>query len=130
MIMITKISYAMAFLMGLGMLSLGSCFFFSPQVATADFGIHFNTNADYSFYYIKAARDIFLGILLCGFVFMKQKQAVRLTLLAGTIIPLNDILVVLSKPYNGIIQALVHFIAICAVFSLILLATKSQTKAI
>ena len=122
----------MAFLMGLGMLFLGSRFFFSPDAATADFGIQFTTSGDYSFHYIKGARDIFSGILLCGFVLMNQRQAVGLTLLAGAIIPLNDMLVVLSKPYNSAVQATAHIIAlvICVVFGLLLLTTKPQTKAI
>lgn len=32
--MTTKISYAIAFLLGLGMVFLGARFFFSPEVAT------------------------------------------------------------------------------------------------
>lgn len=118
----------MAFLLGLGMIFLGARFYFSPEAATVDFGIHFSTHGDYSFHYIKGARDIFSGILLCGFVLMNQRQAVGLTLLAGTIIPINDMLVVLSKPYTGVVQAMAHIIAIiiCAVFGLLLLVTKTD----
>ena len=122
----------MSFLLGLGMIFLGSRFYFSPEAATTDFGIDFSANGDYSFHYIKGARDIFSGILLCGFVLMNQRKATGLTLLAGTIIPLNDMLIVLSKPYNGAIQATAHIIAIfiCAVFGIFLLVTKPQIKAI
>ena len=128
--MTTRISYAMAFLLGLGMIFLGARFFFAPEAATTGFGIHFIADGDYSFQYIKGARDIFSGILLCGFVLMNQRQAVGLTLLAGTIIPVNDMLVVLSKPYNGVPQAMAHIIAItiCAVFGLALLLTKPEKK--
>jgi hypothetical protein len=131
-IMSTKISYVMAFLLGLGMIFLGARFFFSPEAATADFGIHFDAHGDYSFDYIKGARDIFSGILLCGFVLMNQRQAVGLTLLAGAIIPINDMIIVLSKPYNGVAPALAHIFAtlICVGFGILLLATKPQTKAI
>lgn len=122
----------MAFLLGLGMIFLGTRFYFSPETATADFGIRFGANGDYSFHYIKGVRDIFSGILLCGFVLMNQRQSVGLTLLAGTVIPINDLLIVLSKPYNGAAQALAHFIAIgiCAVFGVLLLSTKPQIKTI
>jgi Domain of unknown function (DUF4267) len=128
--MTTKISYTIAFLLGLGMIFLGVRFFLSPEVATAGFGIHINANGDYSFQYIKGIRDIFSGLLICVFVLMNQRQALGVTLLAGTMIPVNDMLIVLSKSYNGVLQAMPHIIAIiiCAVFGIILLATKPQKK--
>jgi hypothetical protein len=128
--MTTKISYTIAFLLGLGMIFLGVRFFLSPEVATAGFGIHFNANGDYSFQYIKGIRDIFSGLLICVFVLMNQKRALGVTLLAGTMIPVNDMLIVLGKSYDGVFQAMPHIIAIiiCAVFGIILLATKPQKK--
>jgi hypothetical protein len=130
--MTTKISYAVALLVGLGMIFLGARFFISPEAATTDFGIHFNTAGDYSFDYIKGIRDIFSGILLCAFVAINERRAVGVTLLAGTIIPINDMLIVLSKSYNGVLQAMPHILAIalCSVFGIILLATKLQKKAL
>jgi hypothetical protein len=129
--MTTKISYAIAFLLGLGMIFLGVRFFLSPEAATAGYGIHFNEEGDYSFHYIKGIRDIFSGLLICAFVLMNQRRALGLTLLAGTIIPVTDMLIVLSKSYNGTFQAMPHIIAImiCAIFGIILLATKPQKKA-
>jgi hypothetical protein len=130
--MATKISYIMAFLVGIAMIFLGARFFFSPEAATADFGIRFNSFGDYSFQHIKGARDIFSGILLCAFVLMNQRIAVAVTMLAGTIIPLNDMLIVLSKPYAGVAQAMPHIIAniACFVFGLLLILTKRRTKVI
>lgn len=121
--MATKISYLMACLLGLGMIFLGIRFFIAPELATAGFGIQYNAGGDYSFHHIKGIRDIFSGILLCGFVLMNQKKAVGLTLLAGTIIPVNDLQIVLNKPYNGLLQGMPHIIAIavCAIFGCILL---------
>jgi len=127
--MTTKISYAIAFLTGLGIIFLGVRFFISPEVATAAFGIHFNANGDYSFDHIKGIRDIFSGLLVCALVLMNERRALGATLLAATIIPVNDMLIVLSKSYNGIPQAMPHIIAIiiCSVVGIILLTTK-QTK--
>ena len=126
--MLTKISYTIALLLGLGMIFLGARFFLSPEVATAGYGIHFNVNGDYSFQYIKGIRDIFSGLLICVFVLMNERRALGMTLLAGTMIPVTDMLIVLSKSYNGVIQAMPHIIAIviCAVFGIILLTTKSK----
>jgi len=130
--MTTKISYAIAFLTGLGMVFLGARFFLSPEVATAGYGIHFNADGDYSFHYIKGIRDIFSGLLLCTFVLMNERRALGVTLLAGTMIPVTDMLIVLGKSYNGVLQAMPHItaIVICSVFGIILLATKPQKKAL
>ncbi len=121
----------MAFLLGIGMIFLGARFFFAPDAATAGFGIHYNSGGDYSLHYTKGIRDIFSGILLCAFVLMNQKQAVGVTLLAGGIIPVNDMLIVLSKPYNTVAQAMPHIIAIliCFVFGALIFINKSKAKA-
>lgn len=130
--MTTKISYSIAFLLGLGMIFLGARFYSSPEVATAAYGIHFNAQGDYSFHYIKGIRDIFSGLTICIFVLLNERRALGITLLAGTIIPVNDMLIVLSKSYNGVLQALPHVIAIiiCLVFGLVLLTTKAKSKAL
>jgi hypothetical protein len=130
--MTTKISYAIALLVGLGMIFLGARFFFSPEAATAGFGIHFNAGGDYSFHHIKGIRDIFSGVLLCAFVLLNERRAVGVTLLAGAMIPVIDMSIVLSKSYTGVLQAMPHIIAIilCSVFGIILLATKPQKESL
>lgn len=130
--MTTRISYAIAFLLGLAMIFLGGRFFLSPELATAAFGIHFDANGDYSFHHIKGIRDIFSGALLCALVFMKEKRALGVMLLAATIIPVSDMLVVLGKSYNGVQQAMPHIVAIiiCSVVGILLLATQPQKKSV
>jgi hypothetical protein len=130
--MTTKISYSVAFLLGLGMIFLGARFFLSPEIATGGYGIHFNAHGDYSFDYIKGIRDVFSGLLICVFVLLNERRSLGVTLLAGTLIPVADVLIVLSKSYNGLLQAMPHIVAIliCAVFGIILLATKARKKAI
>ncbi len=125
--MIRKISTVTAFLLGLGMIFLGVRFYFSPEMATTGFGIRFNAQGDYSFHYIKGIRDVFSGLLICVFVLLREKRALGLTLSAGTIIPLNDMLIVFSKHYNNISQAIPHMIAavICLVAGTI---TSNQTS--
>lgn len=126
----TKIAYIIAFILGLAMIFLGGRFFYAPEVATAGYGIHFNTQRDYSFDYIKGIRDIFSGLIICVFVLLRERRALGITLLAGTMIPLCDMLIVLGKNYNGIVQAMPHIIAalVCAVFGLILLFTKKAVQ--
>jgi len=129
--MATKVSYTLATLLGLGMIFLGIRFFLSPAAATAGFGIRFPAQGDYSFHYIKGIRDVFSGLLICVFVLLKERRALGVILLAGTMIPVNDLLLVFSKPYNGITEAIPHIIAaiICAVCGTILLTAKHQRKA-
>lgn len=128
--MTIKISYVIAFLLGLGMVFLGGRFFISPEAATAGYGIHINAQGDYSFHYIKGIRDIFSGLVICVFVLLKERRALGVTLLAGTMIPLTDMLIVLGKSYNGVQQAFSHIaaISICAVVGILLLAIRTQRK--
>src|ERR1044072_6740475 len=124
--MTKNISIAIAFLTGLGLIFLGARFLLSPEIAEAGYGIHFNEQGDYSFHYIKGIRDIFSCLLISVFVRMDQRRALGVTLTAGTMVPLADMLIVLSKSYNGVLQAMPHITAIiiCFVTGIILLTTK------
>jgi hypothetical protein len=126
--MTTKISYAIAFLTGLGLIFLGARFLLSPEIAETGYGIHFNEHGDYSFHYIKGIRDIFSGLLICAFVLLNERRALGVTLLTGTIVAITDMLIVLSKSYNGIPQAMPHITAIiiCSVSGIILLTTTKK----
>jgi hypothetical protein len=66
--MTKKISIAIAFLTGLGMIFLGARFLLSPEAAEAGYGIHFMEQGDYSFHYAKGIRDIFSGCF-CALLF-------------------------------------------------------------
>lgn len=128
--MTKKIAIFVAFLTGLGMIFIGARFFIAPETAEAGYGLHFNQNSDYSFHYIKGIRDVFAGLLICIFVLGKQTRALGLTLLLGTIIPLVDMLIVLSKSYTTITQAVPHISAviICFTCGLILVLSRKKQK--
>lgn len=110
----------------MGLIFLGARFFLSPEIAEAGYGIPFNEQVDYLFHYMKGIRDTLSGLLMCFFVLMNERRALGVTLLAGTIVPVTDILIVLNKSYNSALQAMPHIIAIiiCPVFGIILLTTK------
>ncbi|PIQ20518.1 MAG: hypothetical protein COW65_14585 [Cytophagales bacterium CG18_big_fil_WC_8_21_14_2_50_42_9] len=128
--MTKKISIAIAFLTGLGMIFIGIRFLLAPETAEAGYGIHFNAQGDYSFHYIKGIRDLFTGLLICILIGSKQIKALGITLVFGTMIPVADILIVLNKDYNGIAQAIPHISAIivCAVIGTILSMPKTSNK--
>lgn len=125
--MTKRISMAIVFLTGLGLIFIGARFLLSPETAEAGYGIHFNEQGDYSFHYIKGIRDLFAGLLFCILILSKQTKALGITLLVGTIIPIIDLLIVLSKDYNGVAQAMPHISAIivCSVIGTILLTSKT-----
>ena len=129
--MTRKISIAIAFLTGLGMIFIGARFLLAPETAEAGYGIHFNNLGDYSFHYIKGVRDVFSGLVICILVLTRQIKALGITLAVGTIIPVADMLLVLSKDYNGIAQAIPHISAVivCAAVGTILLMSKTPNKA-
>ena len=58
--MTTRISYAIALLLGLGMIFLGARFFISPDVATVGYGIHVNAKAIIHFIILKESEIYFL----------------------------------------------------------------------
>jgi hypothetical protein len=126
--MTRKISIAIAFLTGLGMIFIGARFLIAPETAEAGYGVHFRELGDYSFHHIKGIRDVFSGLVICIFVLTKQIKALGITLLVGTIIPVVDMLIVFSKDYNGIEQAIPHISAmiVCATVGAILLMSKTQ----
>lgn len=125
-----KISIAIAFLTGLGLIFIGARFLIAPETAEVGYGIYFNEQGDYSFHYIKGIRDLMSGLLICILVLSKQTRALGITLLVGTIVPIVDMLIVFSKDYSGIAQAIPHISAIivCSVFGIILLMNKPSKK--
>lgn len=130
--MTTKIPYTVAFITGAVLIFIGARFLLSPETAEAGYGIHFNEHGDYSFHYIKGIRDIFSGLLISVFVLLNERRALGVTVIAGTMVPIADMLIVISKSYNGVFQAIPHITAIiiCFVTGIILLTTKPTQKAL
>jgi len=130
--MTQKILITIAFLTGLGMIFIGARFLLAPQVAEAGYGIHFNAHGDFSFHYIKGIRDLFTGLLICILILSRQIKALGITLLIGTIIPVTDMLIVLCKDYNGVVQAIPHITAIlvCSLIGTTLLINTTSKKSI
>ncbi|WP_426327024.1 DUF4267 domain-containing protein [Pedobacter sp. R-06] len=130
--MTQKILITIAFLTGLGMIFIGARFLLAPQAAEAGYGIHFNAHGDFSFHYIKGIRDLFTGLLICILILSRQIKALGITLLIGAIIPATDMLIVLCKDYNGVVQAIPHITAIlvCSLIGTILLINTTLKKSI
>lgn len=126
--MLYKISLGIGALLGLGLLFLGARFFISPELAEVQYGLQFAEQGDYAFHSIKGARDLFVGILFCALLLLKEYRALGIGLLVGTLIPTVDLIVVLSKEYNTFAPAVSHLIAalLCFLAGMYILFTHNQ----
>lgn len=93
-----KIVFWLSVLTGIGLLYMGACFFINPGSAETGYGIHINTNGDFSFQYIKGIRDFSYGLIILVFLWKKLLQALGFTLLLSTIIPVVDFCIIISHP--------------------------------
>ncbi|TLV02513.1 DUF4267 domain-containing protein [Dyadobacter luticola] len=94
-------------LLGLGMLFIGARFLIAPEVGEAGFGLHYD-QPNYAFHSIKGIRDIFSGLLIVLFAWSHDRRALFLTLLAGSIIPLADMITVWQTPGSNLWAMLIH----------------------
>ncbi|RKE57109.1 DUF4267 domain-containing protein [Sphingobacterium detergens] len=128
--MTTKICYLISFLTGIGLLFIGTRFLLSPLHAAFDYGMLTNTNSDFSFHYVKGIRDLFSGLLLLLLVLAKERRALAIVLLAATVVPLGDFIIVLGQRGNDWQFTLAHLVAvaICIITGSILLIRKKEQQ--
>jgi len=94
-------------LIGLGMLFIGARFLVAPERGEAGFGLHYNQPND-AFHAIKGVRDIFSGLLIVLFAWSHYRKPLFLTLLAGSVIPFGDMLIVGQTPGSDPSARLIH----------------------
>jgi hypothetical protein len=94
-------------LLGLGMLFIGARFLLAPEVGESGFGLDYN-QPDYAFHHIKGIRDLFSGLLIVLFAWSHDRRALLLTLLAGSMIPVADMLIVWQTPGSNLSAMLIH----------------------
>jgi hypothetical protein len=94
-------------LIGFGLLFIGGRFLLAPEIAEAGFGLHFQ-EPNYAFHYIKGIRDIFSGLIIVLFAWSHYRKPLLLTLLAGSLIPFADMLIVWRTPGSNLWAMLIH----------------------
>jgi hypothetical protein len=107
-----SIAWWFTFLSGLTLVFIGLRFFIVPETAETAFGIHLNTQGDFSFHYIKAIRDTFCGALFITLLLLREWRALAITLLLGSIIPTVDMSIVMSQPHYETAKIYPHLSAI------------------
>lgn len=126
--MTKKVSIIITYLTSIGLIYIGVRFLLAPEIAEADYGLHFNEQGDYSFHYIKGIRDLFCGLLIFVLLISRQLKALGFAFLISIIIPFADALIVLSKDYNDFAAAIPHLsaIVISFLFGILFLSNKFQ----
>lgn len=109
---IRSLVWWLTMLSGLTLVFIGIRFFIVPEMAETAFGIHTNTQGDFSFHYIKAIRDTFAGLLFLTLLLIKEWRALGITLLLGAIIPTADMTIVMSHPGYETARIYPHLTAI------------------
>ncbi|ANI89957.1 hypothetical protein A9P82_12060 [Arachidicoccus ginsenosidimutans] len=125
-----KINFWLCLLSGLMLMFIGLNFIFNPLGAEAGYGIHTNTNGDFSFQYIKGIRDFFSGLIIVVLIFTKEYKALGYVLLLGAIIPAADFCIVISHPDFTAAHLYAHTIAvmICVVCGIYYLKNPANKK--
>src|SRR5437762_13571165 len=88
----------LSLLLGLGLIFIGSRFLLAPEIAERGFGILVANQGDFAFHSIKGIRDLFTGLLITLLALTGQRKALAFCLLLGTLVPVTDGWIVLSRP--------------------------------
>ncbi|WP_127534265.1 DUF4267 domain-containing protein [Paenibacillus kobensis] len=78
------------------MLFLGVKGFIQPEAAIRGFGIPLHDTADKNLVYIKADRDLFIGIFLLVLMILRMRKALLVGMLTSIIMPIIDATLVLT----------------------------------
>ena len=95
---VQRAAYSTSALLGMGLVFIGARFLLTPEAAERAFGLRFDEGENYAFHSIKGIRDLFSGIVIVIFALLGQRQALAIVLGVGSIIPLTDMLIVLTNP--------------------------------
>lgn len=94
-------------LIGAGLLFIGGRFLLAPEAGEAGFGLSYQQPND-AFHAIKGIRDIFSGLIIVLLAWYHHRRPLLLTLLAGSIVPFADMLIVWHTPGSNLWAMLIH----------------------
>jgi hypothetical protein len=95
----TDIGYALSGLLGLGITAIGTRFLVSPAKAAAGYGISVGqevSNAD-PYLSVKGVRDVASGLMTFVLIAAREPHVLAGFLLAATVIPVGDAVIVLRR---------------------------------
>ncbi|MDI5976523.1 DUF4267 domain-containing protein [Amycolatopsis magusensis] len=93
----TKIANGIVLLVGIGIIFIGARFLLAPEVSAAGYGVPVSAAGEYeAFLSAKGIRDIASGLVVLTLFALGQRRALGWVMLAVTVVPFTDGLIVLS----------------------------------
>jgi hypothetical protein len=92
---IRSVSFWMTLLVAVGIIFIGGRFIVNPLVGADGYGIPISSAGDLPYGRIKGIRDIFSGIVLLPFLFLRMPRAAAFALSAAIIVPATDFCIIL-----------------------------------
>jgi hypothetical protein len=128
---IERVAFIISGLIGVGLVFIGGRFLLAPEVAEQGFGLYFDEAGNYAFHSIKGIRDVFAGLIILIFAVLRQRQTLRILLGVGALIPLVDMLIVLTNPVALQSAVWIHgsTVVILLVIVMVLRSTRDATTA-
>lgn len=94
-------------LIGTGLLFIGGRFLLAPEAGEAGFGLSYQ-QPNYALHSVKGIRDIFSGLIIILLAWSHYRRPLLLTLLAGSVIPFADMLIVWQTPGSTLWAMFIH----------------------
>lgn len=116
-------------LFGLSLLFIGIRFLVAPEIAERGYGLVYE-QPNNAFHFIKGIRDVFSGLILTTFTLANWRKPLAVSALAGSLIPLADMLIVRTTPQSVVGAMWIHGITMVAlwVVGFFLLRRSSTVK--
>lgn len=89
--------YAVAALVGLGIIWIGGGYLLDPGGSAPTFGVPDPPPASDPFLLVKGVRDVGFGVVVLALLITRQRLGVGVALLAASIIPIGDASIVLGR---------------------------------
>ncbi|MBO0875851.1 MAG: DUF4267 domain-containing protein [Pseudonocardia sp.] len=128
-----KFGYAVAGVLGLGIIWIGAQYVVDPGAIAGSFGVPDAPSASDPFLRIKGVRDIGSGVVALGLLATRQDRALGWAMLATSVIPAGDAIIVLSNGGSPATALGVHGLTAAALVAggagLLYSATRTGGKA-
>ena len=122
-------AYVMTALLAAFLFVLAIRGFLQPVAAASGFGIALADASDAAWLYVKAGRDLSVGLMVCALLASRDRTAVFGLLLASLVIPLNDGLQVVLHDRTRLAYALaVHGSAVLFGVVTLVLLRRGNTR--
>jgi len=93
----TDLGYALSGLVGLGITAVGTRFLVSPAKAAAAYGISVGRDGADPYLSVKGVRDVASGLMTFVLIAAREPRVLAGFLLAATVIPVGDAVIVLRR---------------------------------